>query len=121
MEGHAGEFMAPACLGHHDDTRGGKPPPLTVSSVQHSGAMSVFEWDASAHCAMQEGGGVKATAPDSRRGEGGHIQGFQCIWTPPEDGDIFQILEAGDLSGGRQLAGGSQKPGKGAGGVAEVD
>ena len=35
---------------------------------------------------MQEGGGAKYAAPRSERGEGGHIQGFQRIWTPPLDG-----------------------------------
>ena len=61
------------------------------------------------------------SAPGSRKGEVGHIQGFQCVLMPPGDGDIFQILGSGDLSGRRQFSGGIQKPGKDAGGVAEAD
>ena len=54
-------------------------------------------------------------------GEGGHIQSFQRVWTPPEDGDIFQIFGAGDISGRKRLAGGSKKPEKVADIVVEVD
>ena len=59
--------------------------------------------------------------PGSVRGEGGKIQGFQRVWTPPVGGDLFQIIVAVDISGGKQLAGVRHKPGKGAGGVSEVD
>ena len=67
--------------------------------------MTVFERYALAHRTMQEGGGAKVTAP-GRGGEGGYMQGFQCVQTPPGDGEIFQMLGAGDISGVRRLAGG---------------
>ena len=82
--------------------------------------MAVFERNATANCARKERGVAKATAPGSGGGEGGHIQGFHSVWTPPGDGDLFQIIRAGDLSGGQRLPGGSQKPFKGTGSVAEV-
>ena len=50
-------------------------------------------------------------APGRRGGEGDNIQGFQPVWTPSGDGDLFQILGVGDLSGVILLAGGSQKLG----------
>ena len=82
--------------------------------------MVVFERYALAHSAMQEGGRAKATAPGSGGVEGVHIKGFQRVWSPPGDGDLFQIIGMVDLSGGRLLADGSHKSGKGVGGVAEV-
>ena len=100
MDGHGGEFMAPACTGHCGDTGGGKPPPPTVPSMQHASIMAGSERDASAHRAMQEGGGTKETATDRGGGEGYHFQSLQRVRTPPGYGDLFQILGAGDLSGG---------------------
>ena len=50
---------------------------------------------------MQEGGGAKDMVPGSGGGVGGHIQGIQCVWTPPLDGDLFQILGGCDLSSGK--------------------
>ena len=69
---------------------------------------------------MQEGGEAKETAPSSGGGEGGHIQVFQCVWTPPGYGELFQILGAGHLSDIQILNGGSKKTGKDVGGVVEV-
>ena len=60
-------------------------------------------------------------APGSRSIEGVNIQGLQRVWIPLGDGDLFQILGSGDLSGGGLLAGGSQKPVKGTVGVVEVN
>ena len=93
--------MAPACPGYRGDTGGGQPPPPMVTYVQHAGAMEGSERDASAHRTIHEGGGEKEMAPGKGGGEGGHIQGLQRVWTPPGDGDIFQILWAVDLSGGK--------------------
>ena len=89
--------------------------------MQHFSAMAVFERDASAHRAMQEGKGLKSMASGSRQGEGGHIQVFQLVWTPPGDGDLIQILGIGNIRGRQRLSDISHKPGKGEGGVAEVN
>ena len=56
--------MAPAYTGHRGDTGGGKSPPPMVPSMQHYGAMVLFEWYASAHRVMQEGGEAKVTVPE---------------------------------------------------------
>ena len=37
-DGDAGPLPTPECQGHRDHTRGGKPPPFTVTPVRHSGA-----------------------------------------------------------------------------------
>ena len=76
-------------LGQRGDIGRRKPPPPTVTSVQHAGAMAVAEQDASVHRAMQEGGGAEVTALVSGGGEGGLIQVLHRLWIPPGDGDLF--------------------------------
>ena len=83
--------------------------------------MAVSEQAASAHRAMKEGGGEEATMIGIRGGQGGHIQGVQHIWAPPGDCELLQIPGEGGLNGGLQFTGVGQKPGEGAGGVAEDD
>ena len=85
--------------------------------MQHDGTMAGSERDVSAHRAMQEESGAKETEPGNGGGEGGHIQGLQCVWTPPGYGDLFQIRGSVGLSGKKLLTGGIQKPAKGTGGV----
>ena len=81
--------MTPARTGHCGDLGGGKPNTPTVPYVQHSGVMEGSEWDASAYRTMQEWVRAKETVPGSGGGEVGHLQGLQCIWTPPRYGDLF--------------------------------
>ena len=88
-----------SCTGHCGDTGGGQPPPPTVPSVRHAGAMVVIDRYAWAHGSMQEGGGAKLKTPGSGGEEGSHIQGVQRVWTSLGDGDLLQIIGAGDLSG----------------------
>ena len=58
---------------------------------------------------------MEGTAIGSGGGEGGHHQGFQCLWEPPVNGDLVQIPGTGDLGGRRRLAGGGKElfPGEG--------
>ena len=81
--------------------------------------MAVSERDAFSHGAMKEGGGSEVTALGRKGGECGHIQGIQLVWAPPGYGDLLQIPGEGDIGGGRVLAKCGQKPGEGAGSVAE--
>ena len=76
--------------------------------------MKGLEWDAQTHNIVQPGCGAEETAISSIRGEGDHLQGFQCLWAPPGDCDLLQIPGTGDLGGGRLLAGGGEElvPGK---------
>ena len=59
MDGHVGEFLAPACPVYHGDTGVGKTPPPKVLSVRHSGAMAGSDLYVLAHRAMQEECGAK--------------------------------------------------------------
>ena len=90
--------MALARPGHRGDTRGGKPPQPTVPSLRHASTMAGSERDSLVQRAMQEGGGAKETAPGSGEVEGYQIQSIQHVWTNPGDGDLVQIIGAGDLS-----------------------
>ena len=76
--------------------------------------MKVPEWDTQAHVTVHSGSGAEDTDIHSRGGEGGHRQGFQRLWAPPQDGDLLQIPGADDLGGGQQLNGGGEElvPGK---------
>ena len=51
---------------------------------------------------------MEAMALGSGAGAGGNIQGIKFLGAPPGDGDLLLIPGAGDLGGGRRLAGGSQ-------------
>ena len=62
--------------------------------------MEVAEQDAPAHIEVKEGSGSEAAAIGGKGGLGGHLQGIQRLWAPPEDGDLLPILGAGDLGGG---------------------
>ena len=61
------------------------------------------------HGTVQPGSGAEETVISGRGGEGGHHQGFQRLWAPSGDGDLFQIPGTGDLGGGRRLAGGGEE------------
>ena len=101
MNGFVGAFLAQARPRYRGNNGGGKPFLPMVPPVQHDSAMARSERDALMHRTMQEGGGAKETAPVSGGGESGHIQGLHCICMPPKDGGLFQIIGAGDLSGGQ--------------------
>ena len=81
--------------------------------------MAVTEQYAPAHSAVKEGGGSEVTALGGGGGAGGHLQGIQCLWDPPGDGDLLPMPGQGDISGGQQLYGGSQEFVKGKGGAEE--
>ena len=83
--------MTPTRPGHHGDTGGGQPPPPTVPSVKHSGAVAVPEPDAPLHATVQEVGIAEATALGRGGGKGSHLKGVQFLCTPPLDGDLLQI------------------------------
>ena len=68
--------------------------------------MEVPEQDAPLHSAVQEGRGEEVTEIVIRGGAGGPLQVIQRLWAPPGDGYILLIPEAGDLRGGRRMAGG---------------
>ena len=82
MEIHVDTLLALAHPGHCGDTVGGKLPPPTVPSVQHTCAVVVRERYSPAHRSVQEGGGAEETALGSRGGKGIRIKGVQRLWTP---------------------------------------
>ena len=63
---------------------------------------------------MQPERGADETEISGGGGEGGHHQVFQRLWATPGYGDLPQIPDMGDLSGGQRLAGGGEElvPGK---------
>ena len=73
------------------------------------------------HITVQTDIGAEATALIIEGGEGGHRQGFQCLWDPPGDGDLLHTTGTGDISGIRQLVGGGKKLVPGKGGTEEDD
>ena len=79
------------------------------------------KWDALAHITVQTGSKAEAKTIISRGGEGGHLQGFQCLWAPPGDGELLQIPGTGDLGGRRRLAGSGKELVPGEGGMEEDD
>ena len=83
MDFHTCALMALACPGHRGDTRGGQPPPPTVTSVQHVGAVVVSELAALEHITVKEGCGAEVTVLGSGGGNGGHIHETQHLWAPP--------------------------------------
>ena len=112
-DGDEGALLAPARQGHRGDTGGGKTPPSTVPPVLHAGDVEGPEWDAQDHGTVHSGSGAEETEISSRRGEGGHRQGFQSLWAPPGDGDLLQIPGAVDIGDRQQLAGGDEELGLG--------
>ena len=81
--------------------------------------MEVPEWGTQVHGTVHPGSGVEETSISGRGGEGGHRQGFQCLWAPPVDGDLLPIPGEGDIGGRRQLDGGGTEFDKGEGGMEE--
>ena len=63
------------------------------------------------HSTVYPGSGAEETEISGIEGEGGHRQGFQSLWAPPGDGDLLQIIGAGDIGGGRRMAGGGEELG----------
>ena len=63
---NAGSFCSPACLGHRHHIGGGKPPPLTVPLVQHSGALTSTEWAAPPYLPVRQGSGEKSQTSGRR-------------------------------------------------------
>ena len=71
--------MESARPGHRGNTGGGKPPPPTVPSVLHAGAVEISGQVEPAHGTVHEGGGAEATAVGSEGGKGGNLNGVQCL------------------------------------------
>ena len=81
-DSHVGEFLALARPEYCGDLGESKPPPPTVPSVWHAGAMVGSGWDASTHCAIQEGGGAKETASGSGGGDAVTYRAFSAYGHP---------------------------------------
>ena len=73
--GHVGALLASARLGNRGNNGGEKPPPPTVPSVRHSGAVAVPKRIAQSHSAVQEGGRAEAKAFGGGGGKGGNLKG----------------------------------------------
>ena len=97
MDGDEGALLATVRQGHRGDPGGGQPPSSTVPPVLNAGVIEGPEWDSQVHGTVHSGSGAEETVISSGGGEGGHFQGFQRLWVPPGDGDLLQILRAGDL------------------------
>ena len=82
-DSHDDSLLAPSRPVHRRNTEVGQPPPPTVPSVRHDGAMAVPEWSALAHNAVQEGGRAEAMAIGDRRGKCGNCKGVQRLWDHP--------------------------------------
>ena len=97
---NADEIMVPARTGHRGDTGRVQPPPPTVLSVRHAGAVVFPERATLEHSTVQEGVGAEATALGRELEKGGQLNIFQCLWTPPWDDDLLQIPGESDIGGG---------------------
>ena len=95
-----GALLESARPGHCGNTGIGKPPPTTVPSVRHSGAVAFPKRIAQAHSAVQERGGSEETAFGGRGGKGGNLKGVQQLWAHPQYGPILQVTEESDIGGG---------------------
>ena len=75
------------------------------------------EQDTPTHRTLQTGSETEVTLIRSSGGEGGHLQGFQCLWDPLGDGDILQISGTGDIGIKQRLARGCKELVPGEGGI----
>ena len=69
-DGDAGPFPTPACPGHRVHSGGGKPTPLTVPPMGHSGPLAGIERQAPCHRSVSRGRGEKEAAASGGGSEG---------------------------------------------------
>ena len=100
MYGHVGALLVSARPVHRGNSGGGRPPPPTVTYLQHSGAVEVPKRIAQAHIAVQEGGGAEATVFGGGGGKGGDLKGVQCLWEHPQDGPVLKVPRESVIGGG---------------------
>ena len=89
--GHAGALLASAHLVHYGATGGGQPPPPTLPSVQHAGAVVVPKLIAQSHRAVQEGRGVEVKAFGGKGGKGIDLKVVQRLWANPQYDPVLQV------------------------------
>ena len=76
----AGTFFPQACTGYCGYFGGRKPPPTTVTPLQHVGAMVCSEHEAPYHGPVRQGGGKEAKAADRGVTAGETEEGLSGLW-----------------------------------------
>ena len=97
---HVGALLVSARPVHRGNSGGGRPPPPTVTYLQHSGAVEVPKRIAQAHIAVQEGGGAEATVFGGGGGKGGDFKGVQRLWSHPRYFTVLQVPGDSDIGSG---------------------
>ena len=93
---------------------GTPPPPLTVSPLQHVGAMGDPKWPPPHHRTIQKGGGTEAAQAGFRGAAGYQRTGFPGVWAPIHLGATLQVSWPNCYGLGRWLCCGGEKPSEGA-------
>ena len=89
-----------ACQGHRDHDGRGKPTPLPVPPVRHSGSLEGYERAACVHHSVFQGGGIEETAAGRRGDTGERREDISGLRQSSPEGHLVQIPGAG-LDGGR--------------------
>ena len=112
-DGDEGALLETVCKGRRDHLGGGKPPSSKMPTLRHVFPVEVSQWPSQEYRDVQEWGGKEQTATDGsggKRQRGGGLRGLRGAVTV---GIKFQISGEDPDRGGRRLAGGGGKSGKG--------
>ena len=94
-----GPFSAPACPGHRGHFGGGKPPPPTVTLMQHAGPLTCIERKAPCHRTVRQGVGAEEKAVSGGGIEGDIGEGLLGLWRNFVKCDVVQVFGKGDDGG----------------------
>ena len=75
-DGDAGPFSTLACLGNRGHFGEGKPPPPTLTPMQHYGPLLYIEQKEPCHCTVRQGSGAKDAVVSGGKVEGEHGEGI---------------------------------------------
>ena len=112
-DGDEGAFLETACKGRRDHLGGGKPPSSKMPTLQHVRPVAVSQWPSQEYRDVQEWGGKEEMATGGGRGKRQRGYGLRGLRGTVNGGTRFQISGEDADGGGRQLAGGGGKSGKG--------
>ena len=106
-------LLETACKGRRDHLVGGKPPSSKMPTLRHVRPVEVSKWPSQEYSNVQEWGGKEETATGGGGGKRQRRDGLRGLRGAVTGGIEFQISGEDHDGGGRRLAGGGGKSGKG--------